>query len=184
MMLGMLLQFIGNRTYVFGARNVDWGPKTITIRTRSLKLPHIKFSLPALDWTPIIMNVWGSAEESMKKELDFRHYANQTENRDYVLDKRERLVAFKEMAGTYAAGFSLAFVIALIAWIRLIIEDSRIFNITVILGFFFFWLIVMVLSRQNKSLANQQQSWEKLIIDAKGKLPAAGAASAARKPKS
>ena len=182
LMLGMLLQFIGNRTYVFGARNVDWGPKTITIRTKSFKLPHIKFSLPALDWTPIVVHVWGSAEESMKKELDFRHYANQTENRDCVLDKRERLAAFKEMAGNYAAAFSLAFVIQLVTWIIDLIDDLDTFQWTDIRDFAIFWVIVMVLSRLNKSLANQQKNWEKIVIASKGKLPATSAAAAARKP--
>lgn len=184
LMFGILLQFIGNRTYVFGARNVDWGPKTITIRDRSLKLPHIKFSLPALDWTPIIIHVWGSAEESMKKELDFRHYANQTENRDHVLDKRDRLVAFKEMTGNYAAAFSFAFVIQLVSWIIDLLDDLQSFDWIDLRDLAIFWVIVMVLSRLNKSLANQQKSWEKIVIDAKGKLPAAGTASAARKTKS
>ncbi len=180
LMLGILLQFIGNRTYIFGARNVDWGPKTITILGRSINLPHIKFSLPALDWTPIVINVWGTEEECMKKELDFRYYANQTENREYVLDKRVRLVAFKEMAGTYAAAVSLTFVIQLIVWIINLIDDLDSFYWADLRELAIFWVIVMVLSRLNKSLANQQQSWEKIVIDSKGKLPATSAASAAK----
>ncbi len=180
MMLGMFFQFIGNHTYTFGKSNVDWGPKTISIRNRSFKLPKIKFSLPAVDWTPIVIHVWGSEEESMKKELDFRHYANQTENRDYVLDKRERLVIFKEMAGNYAVVFSLSFVISLIAWIVFVIDEPSIFDIRTILVFAIFWVILMVLSRQNKALANQQKSWEKIVIDSKGKLPSVSSSTAAK----
>jgi hypothetical protein len=183
LMLGILLQYIGNRTYVFGARNVDWGPKTITIVGRSIKLPHIKFSMPALDWTPIIIDVWGSAEESMKKELDFRHYANQSENRDHVLDKRARLVAFKEMAGTYAAAISLAFVFRLIYWIIALLDDLKSFDWVDLRDLAIFWVIVMVLCRLNRTLAKQQYIWEKIIIAAKGKLPATSAAVAAKKTK-
>ncbi len=187
MMLGTLFQFIGNRTYTFGKRNIDWGPKTVTIRTRSFKLPHIKFSLPALDWTPIVIHVWGSEEESFKKELEFRHYANLAENRDYVLDKRDRLAIFKEMAGNYAAVFSLTFVLALITWIIYVFRDTDNFRISIIILLAVFWLIVMVLSRQNKSLAKQQKNWEKVIIESKGKPPVAKAAtsrSSTRKSKS
>ncbi len=188
LMLGMLLQFIGNRTYTFGKRNVDWGPKTFTVRSKSFTLPHIKFSLPAVDWTPIVIHVWGSEEESIKKELDFRHYANLTENRDYVLNKRERLVVFKEMAGNYAVAFSLAFVISLVIWIINLFDDSDLFNIQIILFFVILWVVLMVLSRQNKALAEQQRLWEKAIIDVKGKPSVAKAAPAsrpaARKPKS
>jgi hypothetical protein len=180
LMLGMLLQFIGNRTYVFGKRNVDWGPKTFTIRSRSFSLPKIKFSLPAVDWTPIVVHVWGSEEESMKKELDFRHFAKQMENREYVLTKRERLVVFKEMAGNYAVAFSLAFVISLVIWIINIFDDPDIFNIRSILFFVILWIILMVLSRQNKSLASQQKSWEKIVIESKGNLPLGAAKPAAR----
>ncbi len=180
MMLGTLFQFIGNRTYTFGKRNVDWGPKTFTIRDRSFKLPHIKFSLPAADWTPIVIHVWGSEEESMKKELEFRHYANLAENRDYILDKRDRLVVFKEMAGNYAAVFSLTFVIALITWIIYVFRDTDFFNINIIILLAVFWVIVMVLSRQNKALANEQKSFEKIVIESKGKLPTTRAASAAK----
>jgi len=180
MMLGTLFQFIGNRTYTFGKRNVDWGPKTVTIRTRSFKLPHIKFSLPAVDWTPIVIHVWGSEEESIKKELEFLHYANLAENRDYLLDKRDRLVVFKEMAGNYAAVFSLTFVIALITWIIYVFRDTDFFNINIIILLAFFWVIVMVLSRQNKALANQQKTWEKIVIASKGKLPTTSTASAAK----
>jgi hypothetical protein len=180
LMLGMLLQYIGNRTYTFGKRNVDWGPKTFKIRNRSFKLPRIKFSLPALDWTPIVIHVWGSEEESIKKELDFRHFAKQMENRDYVLNKRERLVVFKEMAGNYAVAFSLAFVISLVIWIINIFDDPDIFNIRSILFFVILWIILMVLSRQNKSLANQQKSWEKIVIESKGNLPLGAAKPAAR----
>ena len=113
LMLGLLLRFIGNRTYVFGKRNIKLGPRTFTVRGRSFTLGPIEFSLPDINWTPIVLHAWGSEEESMKKELAFHHYAN-IENNNYVRTKRDRLVIFKEMAGTYAAAFSLVFVIVLV----------------------------------------------------------------------
>lgn len=179
LMLGMLLQFIGNRTYTFGKRNVNWGPKTLTVRGKSFKLPKIKFSLPAVDWTPIVIHVWGSEEETMKKELNFRHYAN-LDTTGHVRMKRERLVILKEMAGTYAVAFSLAFIILLVTWIISWFDDIDNLTIESIIFFAVLWVVVMVLSRQNKALAEEQRSWEKLVIDSKGKPPATSAASAAK----
>ena len=179
LMLGMLLQFIGNRTYTFGKRDVNIKSRTLTIRSRSITTPQIKFALPAIDWTPIVLHAWGSEEQSRKQELTFLHYANLEKN-TYVRMKRERLVIFKEMAGTYAVAFSLAFIILLVTWIISWFDDIDNLTIESIIFFAVLWVVVMVLCRQNKALAEEQRGWEKLVIDSKGKPPVTRAAAAAK----
>lgn len=181
LMLGMLLQFIGARTYRLGKRNMKIGPRTFKIRGRSFTFPKIKLSLPEIDWTPIVTHVWGSEEESIKQELNFQHFASleSTKNGEYIRSKRERLATFKEMAGNYAMTFIIVFITFLIGWIIRLIDGQR-FEIEALLFIIVLWALALLLSRHNKVRAEEQRLWEKMVIESKGNLPIGAAKPAAR----